>query len=87
MATKKVTITLPKETLERVAKLARAKGVPLSTYIADMAEHRVRIEDGLAAMREWEAEYGPFTADELADAESRIELAEKLRATSEALAS
>jgi hypothetical protein len=59
VATRKITITLPEETLEGVAKLARAQGVPLSTYIAGMAEHRVRVEDGLAAMREWELEHGP----------------------------
>lgn len=74
-----MTITLPREVLERVAALARAEGLPLSTYITKLAEHRVRIEDGLAAMREWEAEYGPFTPDELADAKARIEQAEKDR--------
>ena len=73
MATRKITITLPEETLERVAALARAEGIPLSTYIARMAEHRARIEDGLAAMREWELEHGPpsheaqqWLADQLA---------------------
>jgi len=63
MATRKVTITLPEEALERVSALARAEGLPLSTYLTRMAEHRIRIEDGLAAMREWEAEYGPPSAD------------------------
>ena len=63
VATKKITITMPEETLERVSALARAADLPLSTYVTRLAEHRIRIEDGLAAMKEWEQEYGPPSAD------------------------
>jgi len=59
MATRKVTITLPEETLERLRLLAREHGLPLSTYLADVTDHHLRVEDGLAAMREWVAEDGP----------------------------
>lgn len=60
VATKKLTITLPEEVLERISAMARAEGLPLSTYLTKLAEHRIRIEDGLAAMREWEEEDGPI---------------------------
>jgi Arc/MetJ-type ribon-helix-helix transcriptional regulator len=87
VTTKKVTITLPEEILERISGLARAEGLPLSTYLTKLAEHRVRIEDGLAAMREWEAEYGAFTPKELDRAAARIEQAELRRRLDESLAS
>jgi len=87
VATRKITITLPEEALERLQALARAEGLPLSTYFRRLAEHRIRIEDGLAAMREWEAEYGSFTPDELERAAARIEQAERQRLANEALAS
>jgi hypothetical protein len=77
VATRKVTITLPEETLAAISALARAEGLPLSTYLSKLAEHRVRIQDGLAAMREWEAEHGSFTPEELQRAQARIEQAEK----------
>ncbi|MGH8930196.1 MAG: hypothetical protein ACRDZO_06055 [Egibacteraceae bacterium] len=51
MATRKVTITLPEETLERLRSLAREHGLPLSTYLAEVTGHHLRVEDGLAAMR------------------------------------
>jgi hypothetical protein len=76
VATKKLTITLPEEVLERVSALARAEGLPLSTYLAKLAEHRIRIEDGLAAMREWEEEEGPIPEEEYARAAEQIARAE-----------
>jgi predicted DNA-binding protein len=78
VATKKLTITLPEEVLERVSALARAEGLPLSTYLTKLAEHRVRIEDGLAAMREWEEEEGPIPEEEYAKAAEQIARAEAI---------
>lgn len=72
MATKKVTITLPEEVVERVAELAGEAGLPVSTYITRVAEHHIRVRDGLAAMKEWEAEHGAFTDEELAKADDII---------------
>ena len=76
VATRKITITLPEETLEEVTALARAEGLPLSTYLARLAEHRIRIEAGLAAMKEWEVEHGPMPEEALAWAEEQIARAE-----------
>jgi hypothetical protein len=72
VATKKVTITLPEELLEEAKELAQDAGLPLSTWIADIVQHEIRIQAGLAAMREWEAEDGPLTEEELAAAEAEL---------------
>jgi hypothetical protein len=38
------------------------------------------IEDGLAAVAEWEAEHGPLTAEELAAADAVLDAARKTSA-------
>jgi cytosine/adenosine deaminase-related metal-dependent hydrolase len=68
VVTKKITITLPEEYLEQAKQLAEEAGLPLSTWIAQTVEHEMRIQAGLAAMREWEAEDGALTEEELAAA-------------------
>lgn len=76
MATKKITITLPEDTLARLRESAAAAGIPLSTYIAQVTEHHARIQDGLAEMREWEAEHGEITDEERASVAAEIAQAE-----------
>jgi predicted transcriptional regulator len=76
VATKKITITLPEDTLARLRESAAASGIPLSTYIAQVTEHHARIEAGLAEMREWEAEHGEFTDEERASVAAEIAGAE-----------
>ncbi len=63
VATKKITITLPEETLASLRSLAAAAGLPLSTYLAEVTAHHARIQDGLAAMREWEQLSGTVDPD------------------------
>ena len=72
MATRKVTITIDEAVLATLRSLAEQAGLPLSTYVTRAAEHHARIQDGLAAMREWEQEHGAFTEDELAEADAAI---------------
>jgi hypothetical protein len=76
VATKKITITLPEDTLGRLRESAAAAGIPLSTYIAQVTEHHARIQAGLAEMREWEAEHGEITAEERASMAAEIARAE-----------
>ena len=59
MATKKVTITIPEETHSKASALAKKAGLPFSTWLAQTAEHEVRVQEGLEAMREWDEEVGP----------------------------
>ncbi len=72
MATKKITITLPEETLARLKEEASTAGLPLSTYIAQVTEHHARIQGGLAALREWETVSGPVDAEDEAWADREI---------------
>lgn len=76
VAVRKVTITIDEGVLATLRELAHEAGLPLSTYVTRAAEHHARIEDGRAAMREWEDEHGALTADEIVDAEKDIAEAE-----------
>lgn len=69
---KKVTITLPEETHAKAVALAKKAGLPFSTWLAQTAEHEVRVQEGLEAMREWENEHGVVTEAEVNAAESRL---------------
>lgn len=77
MATKKITITLPEETLARLREAATTAGLPLSTYITQVTEHHARIQDGLAALFEWEMAAGPVSDEDLARADREIDRVEK----------
>lgn len=81
MASKKVTITLPERVVEVIAERAAQADLPISTWMARAAEDRARIEDGLAAMWEWDLESGSASPKELAWAD-----AELARADAETLA-
>jgi hypothetical protein len=63
VATKKVTITIPEETHAKASALAKKAGLPFSTWLAETAEHEVRVQEGLEAMREWDEEVGPPSAE------------------------
>jgi cytosine/adenosine deaminase-related metal-dependent hydrolase len=72
MATKKITISLPEDLVEEITKWSKATGVPVSTWIAEAAKDKARIEDGLAALREWDEMDGPLTPEELAAADEKL---------------
>lgn len=72
MTTKKVTITLPEKTHAKAIALAKRAGLPFSTWLAQTAEHEVRVQEGLDAMAEWQKENGAFTDAEVAWAESQL---------------
>ncbi|HWE88480.1 MAG TPA: hypothetical protein VG317_03335 [Pseudonocardiaceae bacterium] len=72
MATKKITISVSEEVLARALELAQRQGLPLSTWIAAATEHEVRIQDGLAALREWDEASGPPSPEATAWAEEQF---------------
>ena len=72
MTTRKITITIPEDAVARLKDFAEEVGMPLSTYIAQLVDHEIRIRQGLAAMREWDLEEGPLTEVELAEADAII---------------
>ncbi len=72
MAVKKLSVSLDESVAERAASAAASHGVSLSAWLNAAAERAIRIEDGLAAVREWEAENGELSAEELAWADKVI---------------
>ena len=58
---------------QRVAAAAENQGLSLSAWLNRSAENSLALEDGMAAVREWEAEHGNFTAEERADADALLD--------------
>lgn len=72
MATKKVTITLDESLVEALARAAEEENIPLSRLVAGAAERELRLRTGRAVIREWQAEHGAFTPEELAAARAEM---------------
>lgn len=73
MAVKKRSIALDPDVAAAAASAAAISGQSLSAWLNDAARTRLRIEDGLAAVAEWEAEQGSLTAEERAAADRRLD--------------
>lgn len=72
MATKKLSITLPVELADDVERLARERGLPVSAWLAEAAQEARRHHTALAAIADYEAEFGRLTEAELAEARARL---------------
>lgn len=70
MAVKKISVALDPDVAEAASAAAESHGTSLSAWLNDAARARLRIESGLAAVREWEQEEGELTAEERASAEA-----------------
>jgi len=55
------------------AGAARRHGVSLSAWLNAAAERALLVEEGLAAVRSWEAEHGELSGEELAWADSILD--------------
>ncbi|HEY9182838.1 MAG TPA: hypothetical protein VIQ99_06545 [Gammaproteobacteria bacterium] len=66
---------------EAAAASAERHGLSLSAWLNRAAEKALAIEDGLAAVAEWEAEHGAFTAEEIAAADAVLDAARKTAPT------
>ena len=75
MPVKKLSIALDEHVADRAAESADRLGLSLSAWLNRAAENALAIEDGLAAVAEWEAEHGRFNAGELATADSLLDSA------------
>lgn len=68
MTARKFTISVPAEVDEALRNAAEADGVAVSTWIARVAQEavvrRARIAEGMAAVREFEADNGALTQQE-----------------------
>ena len=73
MVVEKRTLSFDPEVWAYVDHKARVENTTPSAVVNEALRHRSLIERGLAAMDEWEAEHGPITDDELAEADRLLE--------------
>lgn len=73
MAVKKLSVALDDAVAQEVALAAERAGVSVSAWLNHAAENELAIEAGLDAVREWEAEHGELTANELAAADKLLD--------------
>jgi predicted transcriptional regulator len=74
-------ITVDADVHARVVRAARKRKLSLSAWLTEAARKSLRVEDGLAAVREWEAEHGAFTDEELAAAGREVRVKHMLPPT------
>ena len=68
----KLAITVDADVHAKVVAAAAAEGLSVSAWLTDAARRALKIRDGLAAVAEWEAENGAFSAAELDAARTRV---------------
>ncbi|GAA0314873.1 MULTISPECIES: DUF6364 family protein [Actinoallomurus] len=76
MAMRKLSITLPEELAEMVKRQAEEEGTSVSAVIADFLAALARQRAGEEAVQWFEEEEGPFTPEELIEAERIWQAAE-----------
>jgi hypothetical protein len=77
MGVKKLSIALDERVAEAAAASAERHGLSLSAWLNRAAQNALAVEDGLAAVADWEAEHGAFTAEEIAAADAILDAARK----------
>ncbi len=77
MAMKKLSITLPAELAEMVKQRAEEEGTSVSAVIADELAAAARRRAGEEAVRWFEEEEGPFTAEDRAAARAILDAADE----------
>jgi hypothetical protein len=66
---KKRSISMPPDLDAEIADAAAQAGMSYSAWLAEMARKEFTIRAGLAAVSRFEQDHGPFTAEELSEAE------------------
>lgn len=80
MGVRKLRVALDDGVAQAAVASAERQGLSLSAWLNRAAESALAIEDGLAAVAEWEAEHGALTAGERAVADAMLDAARKTRA-------
>lgn len=65
MAVTKISVSLEDETLAAARIAAEEMGLSLSAWLSQAAQHAAKLAAGRAAVREYEAEAGVFTQEEI----------------------
>jgi hypothetical protein len=66
---KKRSISMPPDLDAEIAAAAARAGMSYSAWLADTARKEFTIRAGLAAVSQFERDHGPFSVDEMADAD------------------
>jgi hypothetical protein len=79
MPVRKLSVALEEQVADAAREAAKRRGMSLSAWLNEASvnalESEVRLEDGLAAVAEWEAESGPPSAEEMAEAATILDAA------------
>jgi predicted transcriptional regulator len=78
MAVDRLSITVDSELGQAVRQAAAAEGVSVSSWASEALADRVRRHSLRAFLDDWEAEQGPFTEEEMAEADRLIAEAKAL---------
>ncbi len=73
MAVAKVSVSLDEKVLAAARAQAEEEGKSLSAWLSALVAHHIAIEEGLAAVREYEAEYGPISEEALRRADEILD--------------
>ncbi len=73
MVVKKLSVSLERRLAAGAAAAAAAQGLSLSAWLARAVERELKLAAGQEAIAWYEAEFGAFTATELADADAYLD--------------
>lgn len=77
----KLAITVDPEVHGQVLAAAAAKGMSISAWMTEAARRALRQQDGLAAVRTWEKQFGALTDQEMDEARGILQTAGSRRRT------
>ncbi|HSZ70191.1 MAG TPA: hypothetical protein VK756_07505 [Solirubrobacteraceae bacterium] len=79
MSVRKLSVALDEQVADGAREAAKRRGMSLSAWLNEASlsalETDLRLQDGLAAVAEWEAEAGPISAEDLAKADAILDAA------------
>jgi hypothetical protein len=73
MPARKLSVALEAPVAEAAKHAADRRGMSLSAWMNEASRNALAIEDGLAAVAEWEAEHGSLSAAQLAAADAALD--------------
>ena len=68
----KLAITIDPKVHEKIIAAAARDGVSVSAWMTSAAREALQQRAGLAAIAEWERQYGPFSAEEMEEARRSV---------------
>jgi hypothetical protein len=68
----KLAITVDPDVHAGVIEAAAEEGVSVSAWMTNAARRALVVRNGLAGVEEWEAEHGPLSESEMAEARRRV---------------